>query len=156
MWRRFSSNSVHRVDQKGRVSVPALFRKTLETLDAGGTVILVPGFRHPKAIEGYAPSGYEDIAAKISRMHPASRERKILEWRFTGQAQPMQVDETGRIVLSPQLKAAAGIGAEALFVGAGDSFQIWNPAAHAETMRALEAETGPEDALEMMPWGDEA
>jgi MraZ protein len=155
MWRRFSSNSVHKVDQKGRVSVPALFRKTLETLDAGGMVILVPGFRHPKAIEGYAPAGFEEIAAKISRMHPASKERKVLEWRFTGQAQPMQVDDTGRIVLSPQLKAAASIGKDALFVGSGDSFQIWNPDEHARAIGALEAEAGPEDALEMLPWGDE-
>ena len=154
MWRRFTSSSVHKVDQKGRVSVPSLYRKALEALDAGGVVVLVPSLMDPGAIEGYAPSGFDAVAAKIARMHPSSPQRRVLEWRFIGEAQPSELDANGRIVLPPAFKAAAGIAGEAKFVGAGDKFQIWAPAAHEAALGALEAETPAAEAMAALPWSD--
>ena len=39
----------------------------------------------------------------------------------------MQLDETGRIVLSLRLKEKIGIRDEAIFAGMGEKFQIWEP-----------------------------
>ena len=38
-------------------------------------------------------------------------------------------DSSGRIVLPPMMRAKGGIGDLALFLGAGETFQIWNPEA---------------------------
>ncbi len=153
MWQRFTSSSVHKVDSKGRVSVPALFRKALEVQGAEGMVVLVPGFRNRACIEGYAPKGFEDIAASIAQMHPADVNRRKLEHRFLGRSMPMQLDDNGRIVLPPALKSAFGIESSAQFVGMGESFQVWAPEAYEAEMAALfEDDDGLDDALALMPW----
>ena len=99
MWRRFTSSFFNKVDAKGRVSVPAAWRKTLEARGADGNLILVPGFRDRRCIEGYAPDTYETLAAAISSMHPSDPKRRKLEYRLMGRAVPLQVDENGRIIL---------------------------------------------------------
>jgi len=53
-------------------------------------------------------------------------------------ARPLQFDVTGRIVIPADLLAHAGITDHAVFVGRGNSFQIWNPDAfHHAQSRAL-------------------
>ena len=42
-------------------------------------------------------------------------------------ARQLQFDVTGRIVIPADLLAHAGITDRAIFVGRGNSFQIWNP-----------------------------
>nr|MBQ0091620.1 division/cell wall cluster transcriptional repressor MraZ [Candidatus Enterousia merdequi] len=42
-------------------------------------------------------------------------------------ARPLQFDVTGRIVIPEDLLKHANIKESALFVGRGNSFQIWNP-----------------------------
>ena len=44
-------------------------------------------------------------------------------------ARPLAFDVAGRIVIPADLLAHAGITDRAVFVGRGNSFQIWNPAA---------------------------
>ena len=56
-----------------------------------------------------------------------SRDREILERFINTQSTYMQLDETGRIVLSLKLKEKIGIKDEALFAGMGEKFQIWEP-----------------------------
>ena len=70
-----------------------------------------------------------------ARLPRGSRNRRLLERTFSGQAVQMQVDDTGRLVLSPKLREKVGIEDEAFFIASGDTFQIWRPetyAAHAE------------------------
>lgn len=153
MAQRFTSNFTAKVDDKGRVSVPASFRRVLESEGAEGRLHLVPGFRNPRSVEGYAPSGFEAMAAMIARMHPADRNRRKLEYKFLGQSMDMQVDDTGRIVLPRELREAMGIGDRALFIGTGESFQIWAPEAHEAAMAELFAdEDEGGDPLASMPW----
>ena len=42
-------------------------------------------------------------------------------------ARPLAFDVTGRIIIPSDLLKHANIGETALFVGRGNSFQIWNP-----------------------------
>lgn len=153
MWRRFTSSFFNKVDAKGRVSVPAPWRKALDARGADGALILVPGFRDRNCIEGYAPDTYESLAAAIAAMHPADPNRKKLEYRLMGRAVPMQVDENGRIVIGADLRAAFGLEPEAVFVGVGDSFQIWSRAAydlHVAPMMEDDEDDG--DPLAALPW----
>ncbi len=152
MWQRFSSSSVHKVDGKGRVSVPALFRRVLEQSEAPGTVILIPNLFADACIEGFTQEYIDRIARKISKLPPFTKKRRQLERAFLANAIPMQVDETGRIVLSATLKAAAGITDTAVFVGMGESFQIWSPERHAgEEEEALNAE----ELMNDIGWDDD-
>ena len=155
MARRFRGESDHKVDAKGRVSVPALFRRVLDQGEAPGTLILIPNLRGADCVEGFTQEFIDRIARSIGRMKPFSKQRRRLEYEFLANALPMQLDDTGRIVLSPALKAAAGITDQARFVGMGDSFQIWAPDRFDAMMASLNDGDEDEDPLDAMPWDDE-
>ena len=143
MIRRFRGESVHKVDQKGRVSVPAPFRRVLEEGDPDWTpgqapnLVLVYGGKESQCIEGFSIAGIQTIDEKISRMPTFSAARRALERWLNTQSTYAQLDDTGRIVIPPKLRTMFGIDAEATFAGMGDKFQIWTPEAFAADMSAL-------------------
>ena len=148
--RDFSSNATASVDDKGRVSVPHQLRAVLEA-EGGGRLHLVPGFRDPRAIEGFTPRGFEDICDAIRDMDWADPDRQKLEWKVIGRASAAVLDDAGRIVLNRELRDEIGIGKRALFVGAGETLQIWEPEAHAAAMAALFGADAARPAAALMP-----
>ena len=126
----FLSSYESSVDVKKRVSIPAPFRKSL-----GGeeSVYLWPSL-NKACIEGAGQrlmEGFEDSMADLDLMDPR---RYALANYIMGEARQARFDDGGRIVLDAELLAKAGITDKAKFVGLGDRFQIWEPAAH-EAMR---------------------
>ncbi len=136
MARRFRGESIHKVDAKGRVSIPAPFRRVLEENDPDWTdglppnLVIVYGDGSRKFLEGYSINAMDEVDEKIARLPRGSKNRRLLEHMFSGQSQQLQVDETGRLVLSPKLRDKVGIVGEAVFVASGDTFQIWEPTAY--------------------------
>ncbi len=131
--RRFRGESRHKVDSKGRVSIPAMFRRVLEASDPNWTeglnpeLVIVYGDHRRSYLECYTIEAIEEVDAKIDRMPRGSMQRKMLQRLFHGQSFPTNVDETGRIVLPAKLRAKIGLEGEAFFIAAGDTFQIWKP-----------------------------
>jgi MraZ protein len=121
------------VDGKGRVSIPALFRRVLESGDPNWTeglnpeLVIVYGDHRRKFLECYTMEAIAEVDSKIAALPRGSVQRKMLERMFHGQSYPTSVDETGRIVLPAKLRAKIGIEDEAFFIAAGDTFQIWKP-----------------------------
>ncbi len=122
---RFVSNTALRLDAKGRVSIPASFRSVLardgfdglycypaldqEAIDAGGNALLA------------------EIEALIDRFPPYSQEREEFRISLYGRSATLKIDGEGRVVLTDDLKAHAGISDSVVFVGLGQKFQIWEP-----------------------------
>ncbi len=133
MARKFRGESVHKVDAKGRVSIPAIFRRVLEENDPDWTeglnpnLVIVYGDSTRAFLEGYSITAMDDVDNRIAKMPRGTRYRRMLERMFSGQSVPTQVDETGRLVLSPKLRNKIGITNEAFFIASGDTFQIWHP-----------------------------
>ena len=57
-----------------------------------------------------------------------------MERLLNAQSVYAQVDENGRIVLSPKLREISNIKDKAIFVGMGDKFQIWEPDSYNQDM----------------------
>lgn len=152
MMRRFRGESVHKVDQKGRVSVPAAFRRVLEEGDpdwAPGqspTFVLIYGKPSGNCLEGYTVAGANALDERISRV-PDRKQRQALERIFSSQSVYAQVDENGRIVLPQKLREMFGLGEEAMFAGMGEHFQVWAPEEYRGDMDALDALGDREDLL---------
>ncbi|MGR3503677.1 division/cell wall cluster transcriptional repressor MraZ [Pseudaestuariivita sp.] len=148
----FRGESHHKVDSKGRVSIPASFRRVLEASDPNWRdgdnpeLVIVYGDHRKKHLDCYTVEAIEEIDAKIAALPRGSKERKMLQRLFQGQSIPTNVDETGRLVLPAKLRTKIALGAEAFFIAAGDSFQIWNP----ETYEAEEL-AATEEYLDEMP-----
>ena len=145
MIRRFRGESLHRVDAKGRVSVPAAFRRVLEEGDpdfsreSSPNFVIVYGGVRGACLEGYTISSISKVDKLISKLPRFSKDREMLERFINTQSTYMQLDETGRIVLSHRLKEKIGVGDEAIFAGMGEKFQIWEPKNYQNELNALDS-----------------
>ena len=154
MAKRFRGENRFKVDSKGRVSIPASFRRVLESADPNWTpgqppeLVIVYGDHRRNFLECYTIEAIQEVDAKIDRLPRGSIERRMLSALFQGQSLPTSVDETGRLVLPIKLRKKIGLTSEAFFIAAGDTFQIWKPETYeAEERARTEAwlDTLPED-----------
>ena len=157
---RFVSNTVLRLDAKGRVSIPAAFRSVLAR-DGFDGLYCYPALDQ-SAIDAGGNALLAEIEALIDRFPPYSQEREEFRIALYGRSQTLKVDGEGRVVLTEDLKSHAGISDSVVFVGLGHKFQIWEPerfrthlAKATATVRALTrrlgnrmAEPDPEGARE--------
>ena len=133
MSRRFRGESHHKVDSKGRVSIPASFRRVLEAADPNyrdgdnAELVIVYGDHRRNYLECYTMEAIDEVDSKIDALPRGSQQRKMLQRLFHGQSLPTSVDETGRLVLPAKLRQKIDLDNEAFFIAAGDTFQIWKP-----------------------------
>jgi MraZ protein len=121
----FLSCYENRLDTKGRISVPAAFRSSLNNESFAG-VVLYRSFTH-NCIEGLSMSRMEKIAGATDQMGIFDGDLDDLSALVFADARPLSFDVTGRIIIPNELLKHANIKEKALFVGRGNSFQIWNP-----------------------------
>ena len=142
MSRRFRGESHNKVDTKGRVSIPASFRRVLEASDPNWKsgenpeLVIVYGDHRRSYLECYTMAAIEEVDTKIDALPRGSMQRKMLQALFHGQSFPTTVDETGRLVLPAKLRGKIDLDKEAFFIGMGDTFQIWQPETYDTQERA--------------------
>jgi MraZ protein len=120
----FLSTFIHKIDRKGRVSVPHTFRAYLDSPGFKG-VVVYPGLKMP-ALEGAGMDRMEELSRRIATLPEFSDERDALSAIFAD-TQQLPLDGEGRIILPQDLADHAGITDQAAFVGIGSTFQIWEP-----------------------------
>ena len=146
---RFVSNTVLRLDAKGRVSIPASFRSVLAR-DGFAGLFCYPALDQP-AVDAGGQALLAEIEALVNRFPPYSGEREELLVALYGRSETVTIDTEGRVVLPEELKSHAGITDAVAFVGLGHKFQIWEPqrfrahlAKATATVRALTKRLGSE------------
>lgn len=153
MEKRFRGESTQKVDGKGRVSIPSLFRRVIEACDPAWSegkapnLVIVYGLDNQRYLEGFTIEAAQRYDAKIDRMKRGPK-KDLLQTIFNGHSVPTSVDDTGRIVLPAKLRTKIGLKDEAYFIATGETFKIWKPETYAEVelpkKRAL-LESLPED-----------
>lgn len=132
----FIGTHENKVDQKGRVSVPAAFRNALAGLPFQG-IVAFPSHR-ADAIEGCGMDFMEQLISRVQDIALFSETHDDLATTIFSESQQLAFDSTGRIQLPEGLRAHAGITDKAAFVGMGTLFQVWEPgrlAAHKAAAR---------------------
>ena len=133
----FLSSYENRLDSKGRISVPASFRSAISSDDFAG-VVLYRSFTN-NCIEGMTMSRMKKMAAATDKMGVFEDSLDDLSAMLFADARQLSFDVTGRIIIPADLLRHANITDTAVFVGRGNGFQIWEPAAFREHQaRALE------------------
>jgi MraZ protein len=122
---RFVSNTVLRLDSKGRVSIPASFRAVL-TRDGFDGLYCYPALDQP-AIDAGGNALMAEIEALIANQPLYSAARDHLALALYGTSETLKVDGEGRVILTDHFKDYAGISDSVAFVGLGHKFQIWEP-----------------------------
>ena len=121
----FLSTYKNKVDKKGRVSVPASFRSVLAGENFGG-IIAYPSFVYD-CIEASGINRIERLSESIDNLDPYSEERDAFATSILGGCVQLSFDGDGRVVLPENLIEVAGLKDQAVFVGKGQTFEIWSP-----------------------------
>ena len=112
---------LYQVDEKGRVTLPAAFRRDSEAQ----SFVLIQA--QPDALTLYPDDTWADVQDRLralARKAPRARHRML---GLTANAVEVIPDKQGRILIPDRLRAGAGIRDEAQVVGAIDKIEIWDP-----------------------------
>lgn len=121
----FLSTFTNKIDSKGRVSVPAQFRSSLVNKEFSG-VVVYESFVND-CIEGCNIERIRQISESIDELDPFSTERDALATALLGASSQLSIDADGRVILPDNLLKKAKIKGNAIFVGKGATFEIWQP-----------------------------
>lgn len=124
----FASRFDNKIDGKGRVSIPAPFRAVLAK--EGAEEIFCYPHLDKAALEAGGSRLVEKIKGILEEFPIDSPERDEIATAYFGESEKIKVDPDGRAILPKRLREHAGIDEVAVFVGLGDKFQIWAPAAY--------------------------
>lgn len=112
----------HTIDDKGRLTIPSAWRGA----HSEGDVFLAAP--HP---DGYVavlpPAEVDKLHAKIAQMALSDGAAQDFAARFFAQTQSFSFDKQGRVGLSSELLAQAGIAKDAVLVGALTKFNLYSP-----------------------------
>src|SRR5438874_8281 len=114
---QFVSHYLLRLDAKGRISVPALFRAVLAR-DGFEGLYCYPALDRP-ALDAGGNALLAEIQMLIAGYAPYSEQREQFALSLYGTSETLKIDSEGRVVLTETLKAHAGITDAATFVGGG-------------------------------------
>jgi MraZ protein len=128
---QFMGTHHNKLDAKGRVSIPAPFRSALRggaPDGAAAALVLRPSHKHD-CIEGWPAVDFHNLGTAMQRLDIFSEEQDDLAFALYADATELTPDKEGRIVLPEALAAHAAVTEAVTFVGLGNHFQIWEPAA---------------------------
>lgn len=136
----FQGASALTLDAKGRMSVPARYREALQEQAEGRVTVT----KHPDGCLLLFPRPeWEVFRAKIAALPmDADWWRRI----FLGNAMDVDLDSAGRILVSPELRMAAGLEKEVMLLGMGSHFELWDSQTYIAKEQAAMAQGMP-DAL---------
>ncbi len=128
------------LDAKGRLAVPARHR---ETLTAAGDSRLVVTADPSKCLLLYPRRAWEPIQARLMGLSAFNERNRQLQRLLVGHADDVEIDASGRILVSPALRTFAHLERDVVLVGQGHRFELWDaPQWHAQTARAIALDGG--------------
>lgn len=135
---RFTGNYDAKADSKGRVFLPAAFRKILVTSGEEGLVLRRDVFQQCLVL--YPHSIWDKMVDTITeRTNPFDRKGRENLRRFVAASESVSLDGDGRILIPKRYLDTANINAEVRFIGMDNTIEIWNRQS-AEDMLANEDE----------------
>ena len=129
----FVSQFVNKIDKKGRVSLPSLFRNVLSKNNKN-EIILFKSLKF-KSIEGCSSERINKIANKIDKLDIFSDDQDDFSTSIFSEIIPTNLDKEGRFLIPENLKSYSNISNEVTFIGQGHYFQIWEPKAAIERQK---------------------
>jgi len=125
----------HTMDEKGRMTIPARFRESMED-----GAYITRGFDQNLVV--WTAPAFELIYQRISQLSITDPLARQLRRLIFSHADRVEVDRVGRILIPQFLREAVQIGNSVMVVGAGETFEIWSAERWAEQEALLkDAET---------------
>jgi MraZ protein len=117
----FKGTYRHRIDGKGRLPVPALFRRAL------GDERRVIVTQLDQCLAVYSSGEWRKLEIQLAALPAFSKPVKALTRLLASRAAGCEIDVQGRILLPGGLRAAAGLLRDAVVIGVLNRFEVWAP-----------------------------
>ena len=114
----FKGRFNHSVDAKGRVILPAKFREKL-----GGEFVMTLGL--DGCLFVYPNEQWDVFAEQLSNL-PATEEGRDFQRYFYENAVDAEIDKQGRVLIPQELRNAAGLTKDIVFIGMNNRIEIWD------------------------------
>lgn len=150
MFRGFSTVSI---DNKGRLAIPSRFRERLRGLADGRLVQTLSPL--DRALWLYPLPEWETIESKLAALSDFDHQSRRAKQMMRGYATDSELDAQGRILIPQVLREYAALHRQAVILGQGNKFEIWDLHTWKEQRDAwleqVGRETGePPDALKSL------
>lgn len=120
---QFLGNIDAKVDNKGRVFVPASFRRIL----GEDTSLVLRLTADPGYAKLYPVSEWEKINEELkSKLNLWNKKDQAVYRQFTAMAENIELDVNGRMLLSKKNMEALGVDGDVVFAGVGDYIELWS------------------------------
>ena len=116
----FAGEFSHALDEKGRLAIPAKFRARFKE---GAVVTRWMN----ECLAVFPTSEWESINAEIRKRPRTDRTVQTFVHFLVGGAHEADLDAQGRIGIPTHLRQYAGLGSDAVVVGANDRLELWEP-----------------------------
>lgn len=123
---RFHGRFRQKIDEKGRVSLPAIFRRAIPAEGENGTLIL------QKGPDGYLQAvSVQEWESRIERLNQAQTSKGAAARQrrrdLFSSVVPASIDDKGRFTIPRELLEEVGIHKDCLILGVDRAIEIWNP-----------------------------
>jgi MraZ protein len=120
----FMGTHTPRLDDKGRITLPAKYRDELAT-----GLVMTMGQEH--CLYVFSPDDFDAQNAELARQPVTNQAARNYSRMLYSGASDERPDKQGRVTIPPPLRAWAGLDRECVVIGAGNRIEIWDAAAWA-------------------------
>lgn len=121
---RFLGNIDAKVDSKGRAFVPAVFRKILQSADVSRLIMRKDIFQDALVLYP-EPVWNEKLDSLRERLSSWDEEQQNLFRMFVLDAEVLEMDTNGRVLIPKRYMQLVGIASDIRFVGVDYTIEVW-------------------------------
>jgi MraZ protein len=110
----------HSFDDKSRLTVPSRFRD-----DFADGVFIIQGFDRNLMV--LTAPAFDAIYQHVMSMNILDPQARYLRRHIIGKGNQVELDGSGRILISQDLRAWAELETDVIIVGQGNYFEVWKP-----------------------------
>jgi len=119
------------LDGKGRIAMPARHRELLAAMGVRQLTVT----KHPEgSLLIFPRPAWENFRDRVAALPMDSSGWKRV---FLGNAMDVEIDASSRLLIAPELRAAAGLVRDVMLLGMGSHFELWDAQRHAEHEAAV-------------------
>ena len=114
------------LDGKGRIAVPSRHREVLTSKGINELTVT----KHPEgSLLIFPRPAWEQFREKVAALPMSASGWKRV---FLGNAMDVEIDASSRMLIAPELRAAAGLVRDVMLLGMGSHFELWDAQRHAD------------------------
>lgn len=114
------------IDAKGRIVMPTRYRDRLQEESSGRVVMTID--TDERCLLLYPLHAWEVIENKLAQLPSFNPQARRIQRLLIGHATETELDNNGRVLLPPLLREYAGLQKQAMLVGQGKKFELWDEA----------------------------